>query len=860
MTKLVYLMDTREPLTNEARALLELIAEEAKRNERQVFYVNNMFEEEKTFCMENGINHLDFKTVNMSDFEGAIFLTKVNYLIVLLTYITSVKNAKIALFNDHDLAGKRLMAQTLLEQPSLDEIGALLAETKSCAHIDGEALAELQSIMKGTHFPAIFLPIHIVDYEKNTGLSAIPQINDEINIAWYGTITPAALSYFNCLIQDLLSIVTTKKIVLHVISRGVTFWGADFTSISSKIRIIFLGELSEEVAIKYLRENVDIVVISGKNRALCSSLVCLPTIIPLNNAVHMNCRYIYMHDSLSYVLSLKTKRLHKIDNAITLENALNQIYKENKKKDIAEQCCIFVKEELAINSNNLQRLNSLLDTSMLTLEKLREYESIGAQIKAYEDYKKISKNSHMKYIDYIDYVNVKNARKIIGWKKRFLNSLFLLKKKIYNFAKKQYKIAKIIVKKILTNKIIYNNFYKQQYSFKKKKRNITQQFKEYGQIKVGFLVVFGSVFPARPVFEKMLNDKHFDPYIIVVPCVSRSMKYQRDTYKESFKMLSEIYNDRVINGYNIKNNEYLDLKDDYSILFFANPYKEMVHPMHNIEYFVDKDVLPIYISYGFAALAFWDEVIKTDFYNYLWKACVETESNLLHLKEKQKIKGINGIVTGYLKMDSLAQLKPSQRARKRILICPHHTVWGWGTLNISNFLKYSNLFIDLPKMFPEIDFIFRPHPLLFANLKAYKVWTQVQIDDFFDKMFASPNIVYDKSSDYYQQFVDSDAMIHDCGSFIGEYLYTKNPCCYMMKTEEETMKGLVPLGRACMQQYYYAFEEEDIINFITNVVIEGKDPKKLSREGFVEKELKINYPRASEFLIAKIKEELHILD
>ena len=34
-----------------------------------------MFEEEKAFCMENGINHLDFKTVNMSDFEG-VHLTK----------------------------------------------------------------------------------------------------------------------------------------------------------------------------------------------------------------------------------------------------------------------------------------------------------------------------------------------------------------------------------------------------------------------------------------------------------------------------------------------------------------------------------------------------------------------------------------------------------------------------------------------------------------------------------------------------------------------------------------------------------------------------------------------------------------
>ena len=79
----------------------------------------------------------------------------------------------------------------------------------------------------------------------------------------------------------------------------------------------------------------------------------------------------------------------------------------------------------------------------------------------------------------------------------------------------------------------------------------------------------------------------------------------------------------------------------------------------------------------------------------------------------------------------------------------------------------------------------------------------------------------------------------------------------MIKSEEETYNGLVPLGRQCMDQYYHAKTRQDIIDFIENVVIKGNDPKKEQREAFVKNELKANYPHAADTMI-NIKKELKI--
>lgn len=161
-------------------------------------------------------------------------------------------------------------------------------------------------------------------------------------------------------------------------------------------------------------------------------------------------------------------------------------------------------------------------------------------------------------------------------------------------------------------------------------------------------------------------------------------------------------------------------------------------------------------------------------------------------------------------------------------------------------------------MWPEIDFVFRPHPLLFFNLTSNRLWTQKQVDQYIATIQSFPNASYDNSGDYFELFANSDAMIHDCSSFIGEYLFTEKPCCYMLKSPAQIEDVFLPMGVNCMKHYYKAYSKEDIIYFIDDVVVRGNDPLKAGREEFSRKELKFNYPHSSQMVLDMIKNTLEI--
>ena len=90
--------------------------------------------------------------------------------------------------------------------------------------------------------------------------------------------------------------------------------------------------------------------------------------------------------------------------------------------------------------------------------------------------------------------------------------------------------------------------------------------------------------------------------------------------------------------------------------------------------------------------------------------------------------------------------------------------------------------------------------------------------------------MYDNNQDYLETFANSDTMIHDCGSFTAEYLFTNKPCCYMLKNVDDIKRKFLPMGQKCLDNYYKAFNKNDILNFIDNVVIKGIDPMKNQRD------------------------------
>lgn len=804
----------------------------ADNTDNEAYYVNNSFLEDYERHKNGKLIYADVNEFNFDKFDGAVFVTPANRLFPLLAKIKGHKKSKICLYV-YDERSVKWMFSHFGGRAEAAELRELLKSSDACSFVDAENYKKLKGFKK------TILP-QITDFSESEFKTKRIISDSVINVAYYGTLTPRRAKCFTDLLTNLKRAKPNKFVNFHIVGSSEFFYKIDVTSApEANCRFIVTGKLTDEKSCEYIRENADIVFANDEN-ALRAALFGVPVAIPVERTGEESVdKYVLFGDVKGYTLGIDEDTIAATDvKNYTLKNLLNLVYGGGK-EELAETCynrCVKKYSPKSVCENFLRYVSN----SSLTPEKCLEVKVVADTLHRYENF--FRKNQTNDFNAFIKYENTGRLPKKDG-RKSVRTALSAAKKRISEDLdkKKKYRIYTAV-----------------QNGYEKKKRRIILKAQASGKLKVAFVVLFDSVFPTRTIFEKMLERKEFDPYIIVVPNVYNSFKYQLDLYDKGMKSLTEQYGDRVIGAYDKENDEYKEFGDEFGVMFFCNPYKHLVHPFHHVEYFLDKDVLPVYSSYGFAALKFWDEVIATPFYHYMWKCTLETESNLEHLKQTEIIKGRNGVVTGYLKMDKLAETVPHKHDRKRIMICPHHTVWGWKNLNIGNFLTYAEYFQKLPKMFPEVDFIFRPHPLLLPNLKAHKVWTQERIDEYMEKLQSNANLIYDTSGDYMQVFADSDAMIHDCGSFIGEYLYTMKPCCYMLKSEEAVNTTLVPLGQQCMAQHYHAFCEDDITKFIRDVVIGGTDPMKERREAFAKNELMVNYPHAAEAFIDILKEELKL--
>lgn len=449
--------------------------------------------------------------------------------------------------------------------------------------------------------------------------------------------------------------------------------------------------------------------------------------------------------------------------------------------------------------------------------------------------------------------------------KKFLRKIPLIKTKIINnenlIKNNESLLNKNILLENLNNKLSNEtNLLKQKYFELNQNRysliieNIKRKLANNEKIRFCFFVMLDSAFAGEPLYKKIIQDDIFKPYIVIIPDTSRGFDYMIKSYLQTYKSLHSKYKN-VYNGYNIKKNTYIDYSKKMDIVYIPIPYSGMSHHYFEIDYLLNKNILPIHISYSFQVTKFSREVYSSDFYNYMWKIFVPTNSHLKEINKYSKINGKNTAVTGYCKMDELQNYNKMKKNKKIIIVAPHHTVSPWKFLQISNFLKYSDFFLKLPKLYPQINFIFRPHPLLIVQLKKPEVWGEEKTNRYFKTMESYSNVTYSRGGEYFDIFLNSDGIIHDCGSFLAEYLFTEKPACYILKNKKSIKKWFLPIGQKCLDYCYHAYSEKNIINYIENIILDNKDTLKKERVNFVNSELKINYPNVSQIIIDHIKKE-----
>ena len=84
------------------------------------------------------------------------------------------------------------------------------------------------------------------------------------------------------------------------------------------------------------------------------------------------------------------------------------------------------------------------------------------------------------------------------------------------------------------------------------------------------------VFQFEHVFQLMLQDALFDPYIIIIPDNLRGKENMLLSLESSYNTLSQKYPNRTFYSLNDRG-EFLDIRDQYDIFFLMNPYPAMTH-------------------------------------------------------------------------------------------------------------------------------------------------------------------------------------------------------------------------------------------------------------------------------------------
>ncbi len=379
---------------------------------------------------------------------------------------------------------------------------------------------------------------------------------------------------------------------------------------------------------------------------------------------------------------------------------------------------------------------------------------------------------------------------------------------------------------------------------RKKQQKTIERLRQKKQITVAFFLQTPSTWKYENIYNLMAKSERFRPVVVVCPfnvhlnyskaeCLNVLQKTEKFAREKGYDYTS---------AYDSKNHCWLDIRKELNpdVVFFTKPYKDTL-PSYYIYKFRDK--ITCYAGYGFCTVNIYQLNFNLPLNNLLYHFFVDTVFHLDFARQYSLVKGENAVVTGNIGSEPLIDghttkdiWKPQPTQKKRIIWAPHHTIDY--LFHFSNFLIYCDLMLNLAKKYEsKIQLVFKPHPVL--KFKLINLWGEKKTNEYYAKWQNMPNTQIEEGY-YVDLFLTSDAMIHDSASFTAEYLHTLKPVCFTVRSEENVRKQWNPFGFQAFNLHYHAHCEQEIENFITDVVLNGNDTMYNDRKTFYDQYL---YPK-----------------
>ena len=362
--------------------------------------------------------------------------------------------------------------------------------------------------------------------------------------------------------------------------------------------------------------------------------------------------------------------------------------------------------------------------------------------------------------------------------------------------------------------------------YKKLIISIKNIFFNIKKIKVAFFITQIQLWCHQTIYDNFLSDNKFEPVIIVFPNEENTIDSKIKSLRDNYNFFKK-NNMEVMAGYKEDLNRYICLDEiNADIIFYDQPVPGL--PKKLLFYEASKTSLICYVPYGFKVANFKQAHFNMELQNSSWKIFAESNWHKDQFVKYSIMKGRNVITSGYPKLDNYL-IKPEKLIlkkvyRKKIIWAPHWTVKH--PIGYSTFEKNYKFFQEIAKKYSDIYWVFKPHQSLRHNLQKINFMTTADINKYYKFWDNLPNGQFFNESDYFNIFKNSDALITDCGSFLAEYLPTKKPILHLSNSHS---MGFNDIGKKLLKTYYKALDNNDIIKFINNVVINQNDYLKRKR-------------------------------
>ena len=189
------------------------------------------------------------------------------------------------------------------------------------------------------------------------------------------------------------------------------------------------------------------------------------------------------------------------------------------------------------------------------------------------------------------------------------------------------------------------------------------------------------------------------------------------------------------------------------------------------------------------------------------------------------------------------------KPRKYVIYSPHWTIKGEG-IGYSTFLENGELILEFAQKHPELNWVFKPHPLLFNRLCEFENLGKEKTQKYYDDWKKLG--IYCDNCDYMDLFNESVALITDCGSFLTEYLLTEQPVIHLISANAAEYNDNV---KKIVKTYYQSHNNEELKKFLDKILIQKEDCKKINRINIL-KELNLANNNCAQNILNDIKNEI----